>query len=609
MSLTSRACVACYSFAAVFTALSARLVYLAVDKHEDSIAAAQNAYQGSTIIPARRGTIQDVHGTMLARNEPLKNVIADASLLVFDKKDGKKTEHIDLRPRVAALLTGPLQMSEADIVKRIVPGDRYIVLKKKITEETSERIVEAIEALQKKEKVNLKGIRFEQNFERIYPAGQLASHVIGFYGFEDNEKNPKLGRFKGIEGIERSMDDWLAGKDGSRSFEKDGRGREIVSSRGDELSARNGSHVRLTIDLHLQQIVETELAAACKKLKPIKASVVMMEPKTGAIMALANYPTFDPNEPGKAKPEQRYNHVVSGTYEPGSTFKAVTCAGGINFHLVSPDTSIFCENGFWTAHKLHDHHPYGELSVIQIIEKSSNIGAAKIAIQMGEERFYNWMRNFGFGQATGIALPGEARGILHPRHLWSNLSISRVAMGHEVAATPLQVVTATSAIANGGHLMMPQILKDIRDDSGAVLADYQPQEVRRVITDDTAAKVREALIRVTGKKGTASRAHIAGYRIAGKTGTSQKIEDGHYSKDDHITSFVGYVPADEPAFCMAVVFDEAQVPNHEDVGGFVAAPVFKSIAEQSLSYLGIQPDPILLQQEKEEAKALAKNGR
>ncbi len=609
MSLTSRACFACYGFAAVFTALSARLVYLAVDKHEASATSAKNNYQGSTIIPARRGTIQDKYGTMLARNEPLKNVIADASLLVFDKKDGKKTEHIDLRPRVAAILSEPLHMSEAEIVKRITPGDKYIVLKKKITEEKFEGISEEIEALQKKQKVNLKGIRFEQDFERIYPAGQLASHVVGFYGFEDNEKNPKLGRFKGIEGIERSMDDWLTGQDGSRSFEKDGRGREIVSSRGDERSPRNGSHVRLTLDLHLQQIVETELAAACKKLRPIKASVVMMDPKTGAILALANFPTFDPNEPGKAKPEQRFNHVVAGIYEPGSTFKTVTCAGGINYGLVDPDTTIFCENGYWAGFKLHDHHPYSDLSVTQIIEKSSNIGAAKIAIKMGEERFYNWMRNFGFGQATGIALPGEARGILHPRHLWSNISISRVAMGHEVAATPLQVVTATSAIANGGHLMMPQILKDIRDDSGTVLAEYKPQEVRRVITDDTAGKVREALIRVTGKKGTASRAHIPGFRIAGKTGTSQKIEDGHYSKEDHITSFVGYVPADDPAFCMAIIFDQAQVSDHEDVGGFVAAPVFKVIAEQSLAYLGIQPDPILLQQEKDEAKALAKNGR
>ncbi len=609
MSLTSRACIACYGLAAVFTALSARLVYLAVDRHEEFVIKAFDNYKGSEIIPARRGAIQDAHGTMLARNEPLKNVIADATLLVFDKRDGKKTEQIDLRPKVAALLTGPLQMSEADIVKRIVPGGRYIVLKKKITEETYERIIEAIEALQKKEKVNLRGIRFEQNFERIYPAGQIASHVVGFYGFEDNEKDRRLGRYKGIEGIERSMDDWLAGKDGTRSFVKDGRGREIVSSRGNERAPRNGSDVRLTIDLNLQQIVETELEAACKRLKPIKASVVMMDPKTGAILALSNRPTFDPNEPGKARPEQRFNHVVSGIYEPGSTFKAVTCAGGINYHLVSPDTSIFCENGYWTAHKLHDHHPYGELTVGQIIEKSSNIGAAKIAVQLGEERFYNWMRNFGFGQSTGIALPGEARGMLHPRHLWSNLSISRVAMGHEVAATPLQVVVATSAIANGGHLMMPQILKDIRDESGAMLVDYQPQEVRRVITEDTAWKVREALIRVTGKKGTAVRAHIPGFRVAGKTGTSQKIEDGHYSKDDHITSFVGYVPADDPAICIAVVFDEAQVPNHEDVGGMVAAPVFKLIAEKSLAYLGIQPDPILLQQEKDEAKALAKNGR
>jgi cell division protein FtsI/penicillin-binding protein 2 len=338
----------------------------------------------------------------------------------------------------------------------------------------------------------------------------------------------------------------------------------------------------------------------------------MMNPDTGEILAMANRPTFDPNEPGKAKPEQRFNNAVAGIFEPGSTFKAVTCAGAINSRLVSPNTEIWCENGAWKygGKTLSDHHPYGMLSVSQIIEMSSNIGAAKLAIQLGEERFHNLVRSFGFGQQTGIALPGEARGIFRPRATWSSISITRMAMGQEVSATPLQVTTATSAIANGGRLMMPKLIKDIRDDSGAILTSYAPQEIRRVITQSTAAKVRDALIKVTGKKGTASRARIPGFNVAGKTGTAQKYEpDGRPSHSRHVTSFVGFVPAEKPAFCLLVVFDEAQVAHADDVGGKVAAPVFRTIAEKALAYLGVEPDPVLLQQEKEMEFTLAKAGR
>jgi cell division protein FtsI (penicillin-binding protein 3) len=231
------------------------------------------------------------------------------------------------------------------------------------------------------------------------------------------------------------------------------------------------------------------------------------------------------------------------------------------------------------------------------VEKSSNIGAAKIAVSMGEELFHGWFRNFGFGQITGIALPGEVRGILAPRHQWTGISITRVAIGHEVSVTPLQLAVATSAIANGGKLMMPQILKCITDDSGRVLAEYGPQEVRRVLSAETCAMVNETMLRVTGKKGTASRAHIPGYRSAGKTGTTQKVIDGRYSRTKHVTSFVGYVPAEKPAFCLVITLDEAQVPPNEDTGGMIVAPVYKAIAERALPYLGIQPDPILLQED------------
>jgi cell division protein FtsI/penicillin-binding protein 2 len=624
MSLTSRACIACYGFAAIFTGLSTRLVYLAVNKHEYYSNHARETYTAKVSIPARRGAILDAKGSVLARNEPQKNVIADGTLLVFEKKEGKKKTIVDLRPELAALLAEPLGMTAEAIVNRIRPTDRYVVLKNKISEETASEIERRIaefeehrsKALRRPvDDVRVKGLRFEPNFERVYPEHQLLCHVVGFYGFEDvldKEGKPMGGgRFKGIEGIERSMDDWLSGQDGWRYFEKDGRGREIVSYRTEDRRPRNGSDVQLTVDLGLQQIVEAELEAACRKYRPIKASVVMMNPKTGEILALANRPCFDPNEPGKAQPEERFDHVVAGLYEPGSTMKVMTCAGGLNYHKVSLDTEIFCENGVWNygGKPLHDHHAYGMLTVAQILEKSSSIGAAKIAVGMGEETFHGWLRKFGFGQNTGIALPGEVRGSLKPRAQWSGISITRMAMGHEVDVTPLQMVTATSVIANGGKLMMPQILKRIVDENGKTIKEYAPQEVRQVLSPETAALVREALIRVTGKKGTAKLAHIAGYLIAGKTGTSQKLVDGRYSKLKHVTSFSGFVPAEDPAFCMLITLDEAQVPSNEDTGGLIVAPIFKAIAERALSYLGVPPDPLLLQKDLQEAKEVARNNR
>jgi cell division protein FtsI/penicillin-binding protein 2 len=604
MSLKSRACLACYGIGTLFTALSARLIYIAVTQHDYYADIARKSYIATVTIPARRGAIQDVDGNSLAQNVPLKNVILDGKVVIESKRNKSPRE-------IADLLGESLGLNPEDVLRRISPERMHVVVKKKISEEL------AADLDAKLQKAGVKGVTFEQSFERIYPAHQMLCHVIGFHGYEDAREPGGKGSFRGIEGIERSMDNWLAGQDGWRSFEKDGRGKELMNLTGQEYAPRNGANVRLTVSLNLQQIVESELEAACKRLRPVRATVIMMRPDTGEILAMANRPTYDPNEAGKAKPEERFNNAIAGTIEPGSTFKAVTCAGALNYHLVTPLSGIYCENGKWPygGLVLHDHHPYGMLSVSQIIEKSSNIGAAKLAVQIGQERFYNWVRNFGFGQQTNIALPGEVRGILRPREKWEPVSITRVAMGHEVAATPLQVITATCAIANGGKLMMPQIIHDIRDDSGEILASYQPQEVRRVITEDTAGKVRDALIKVTGKQGTAKLAHIPGYNTAGKTGTAQKLlEDPktgkkYYSHDKHVTSFVGFVPAEKPAFCLLVIIDEAKVSAHEDVGGLVAAPVFRAIAQRALSHLGIQPDPVLLQQEKENSLILAKAGR
>ena len=599
MSLKSRACLACYGIGTLFTILSARLIHLAVARHDHYWNIAKNTYNTEVVIPARRGAILDVEGNSLARNEPLKNVILDGKLICEGNR--KKTPQ-----EIAELIAGPLGLTVGDVLKRISPERKYVVLKKKISEEL------AADLEQKLQGAGIRGITFEQNFERIYPTHQMLCHVVGFYGFEDAREPGEKGKFRGIEGIERSMDGWLTGRDGRRSFEKDGRGKELMNLTGEDRAPTHGANVRLTVNLNLQQIVESELEAACKRLRPLKATVIMMKPDTGEIMALANRPNFDLNEPGKARPEERLNHAITTSFEPGSTFKAVTCAGALNFHLATMKTEVWCENGTWrcTGQPVHDHFPYGSLTVSQIIEKSSNIGAAKLAGQIGWERFYDWVRAFGFGQRTGIALPGEVIGIFVERNKWRQ-ELPRIAFGQSVTATPIQIITATCAIANGGRLLMPQLIHDIRDDAGTVIQKNEPQEIRRVITESTAASVRDALVKVTGAQGTAKAGHIEGYNVAGKTGTAQKYDEitRRPSHDRHVTSFVGFVPAEAPAFCLLVIFDEAKVAAHADVGGLVAAPVFHSIAVRALAHLGVAPDPVLLQQDRNQKLNLAKAGR
>ena len=391
-------------------------------------------------------------------------------------------------------------------------------------------------------------------------------------------------------------------------------GREIVATRGSERAPKHGAHIRLTIDLGIQQIVEEELEDACRRLKPKRACVLMMDPFTGDIMAMANRPVYNPNSPKKATPAQKLNFAVSGAYEPGSTFKTITAAGAINRGKVSIDTKVFCENGTmrYPGGVLKDHHAYGDLSVETIIAKSSNIGAVKLGLGLGQENFYTLIRSFGFGIRTGIALPSETRGMLSPVAKWTASTMYHIPMGHEVAASPLQVVTATCAIANGGNLVMPQIIRDISDDGGNILSEYKPQFSREaVIKTMTAKDVSGALEKVT-LVGTGSNARVPGFRVAGKTGTAQIFnhETKAYSNEDHICSFVGYMPAEAPRFCMIVIIDDSAVINGDaDSGGLVAAPVFSAIAERVAAHIGLKPDPALVAELLAFRKQRASEGR
>ncbi len=659
MSLQTRAMVACACFGIAFTGLSARLVHLSIDDNSEITAKACKAYEGSAKIFSRRGEIRDANGVALARNVPLKNVIADTSLLYElepEDKNGVKKVKFDDRDRVATILAKSLGLEFADVRAKFEPEsgtqklNRYVIVKKKITESQATELetalivakIERVRALTGKDKwkpeklkaleeaktlaeANVRGVVFEQDFERIYPEGRLLAHVVGFYGYvpnyDENGKELKSGAFGGVDGIERSMDQWLTGLDGQRFFQKDANGKELVATRGSERAAKHGANIRLTIDLGVQQIVEEELDAACKKLKPKRACVLMMDPISGEIMAMANRPVYNPNFPEKAKPEEKLNFAVSGAYEPGSTFKTITAAGALNTmgphnqRIATLDEKIFCYNGrrAYPGGVLTDHHPYGELSVSEIISKSSNIGAVILGLRLGQERFYSLVRDFGFGGRTGIALPGETRGILHPVSKWTAASMFHIPMGHEVAASPLQVVVATSAIANGGNLVMPQIIRNITDDGGNILAEYKPQIVREgVILPKTAKDVGGALEKVTAKGGTATRARVPGFRVAGKTGTAQiyNHETKKYSKEDHICSFVGYMPAEAPRFCMIVIVDDSATVNGTlDSGGLVAAPIYSKIAERAAAYLGLKPDPALVAEELAYRKQMALEGK
>ncbi len=574
----TRALIACCGLACCFTAFSARLVHLQVTMHGFYFAKAHEDHGVRQVIAGRRGAIFDIHGEALAQNEPVKTVVVDAGLV----KDPAlladvlaKTLGV-LREKIFAQMTHETWSA----AKKKNVRSPYIVVKKEVRQD----MVETLSA--QLEQGKMRGVSFEQSANRIYPNGSMLCHVLGFLGYVNGES-------EAVDGVERTMDSFLRSHTGFRCIEITRKGNEIVPYRGEEHDARNGGNVRLTIDMGLQNIVEQELDAAVKQFRPKGATVIMMNPKTGEILALANRPNFNLNALDGRTEENSRNRAVTDQVEPGSTFKIVTTAAVLSEKLVTPETVFETENGYYEWCKLKDHHPYAELTVNDILVHSSNIGVAKLAMRLGDQKFFEYIHRFGFGEQTGVALPGEIKGTIHPPHLWSKISITRMPMGQEVAATPLQVVTAMGAIANGGMLMMPQIVHDITDDAGNVVSAFPPREVRRVVSKKSTEQVRSALMEVVSKRGTARLAQVLGYKVAGKTGTAQKYDPVTHQPyhDKHVCSFVGYMPAEDPAFVVLVLIDEAQTKREQDVGGMVAAPVFSRIGERAARYLGLTPTP------------------
>lgn len=550
-------------FAVVFSVFSWRLIDLQLVRHDEFARMASEKHVVRQAIPASRGNIVDRHGEVLAGNVPVRTVIADASLVTD-------------AGAVAACVSRHLGMPESEVLGRLAGGRRHIVLRHKVPDDVADRLEESLRI------EGLRGIRFEEEDIRIYPNDTMLSHVIGFINHE----------MVGVQGVERSMERHLAGEDGYRYTEKDRTGREIVQYRGKEKAPVNGCDVILTIDMGLQHIVESELDRIVETYDPVSATIVLMDPRGGGILALGNRPHFSPQRLGDSDVEDRHNHAVISMVEPGSTFKIVAAGAALNEGLVTPETVIFCENGRYQygGRSLKDHHPYGDLSVSDVLVKSSNIGAAKLAIQLGERTFYSYVRRFGFGELSGIDLPGEIPGLVHPVHKWSRISITRIPMGHEIGATPIQMVAAMGVIANGGHLVRPHVVRSVVDAEGRTVRAFGREIRRRVLSREAAGQISRALEGVVGERGTAQRARVGRFRVAGKTGTAQRVDPaGGYTPGKYVVSFLGYLPAEDPAFVGLVLVDDPKTEPGMCYGGTVAAPVFAAIGERAVRYLDLEP--------------------
>jgi cell division protein FtsI/penicillin-binding protein 2 len=553
---TTRALIVVTSLSLAFTALVGRLVQLHVLRHDELRLKAAANHGEVRKRQGRRGEIRDCHGNLLANSQSVRIVCADPSITISNAGVA------------AAKLSPLLNMDAATLRAKLTGPGKYVRLKQKVDEETVQRI----------RSLKLKGIVYEDQYLRTYPHDSEASHYIGFVDADH----------KGVQGIEAAMNQYLEGVGGYEIIERDRKGREIRALRTEGIEPRDGYHVVLTLDQVIQHIAEVELGKAITEFRPHAGVIIVSRPKTGEILAMGCWPTFNLNNAGAAPANARRNRCISDVAEPGSTFKIVNISGALNDGTVRLSDTFQCESGAWlyAGRILHDAHPYGILTVEQILYKSSNIGAAKIAVKMGVGRLYEYIHRYGFGRKTGIGLPGEVSGIAHPLANWTKLSITRIPMGHEIAATPIQMLMAMNAICNGGKLMKPLVVKRVVDGNGRVILENQPQPIGQPIAPAASVLMTTALRKVPTPDGTAARAAVDGYDAAGKTGTAQKIEGGQYVRK-YYSSFIGYLPANDPEISILVSLDNPSGGVY--YGGSVAGPVFRRVAEKVVEYLGIPP--------------------
>ena len=533
-------------------AVGARLIYLQLFQYSDYLARARRQQQRMVEVTPQRGVLYDRNLREMAMSISLDSCFAVPA-------------EISDQAMVARLLAGVLGVEPEEIETRLGGSRSFVWIARKLEPEKVERI----------QALNLRGIYFQKENRRFYPKGELAAHVLGYVDLDDH----------GLGGIEYQFERQLRTRASRMLVLADAR-RRWYERRG--ASQERAKSLVLTLDENIQYIAEKELAAAIERTHARAGTVIVQDPNSGELLAVANWPTFDPNTAGSSAPEARIDRAISALYEPGSTFKIFTLAAALEENITRPDEPIDCQMGsiYIGKHRIRDHKPFGVLTVAQVLAHSSDVGAIKLGLRLGAEKFHDYIRAFGFGAPTGIELPGETRGILRRVEAWSPISIGAVSMGQEVGVTPVQLISAVSAMANGGLLYRPRIVREIRRGDVALPEEQGPP--MRVVRPETAATLRRMLEGVI-LEGTGTRARLNGYTAGGKTGTAQKIDPatGRYSGHDYIGSFVGFAPLNSPAVTVLVVLDSAIGP-HE--GGQVAAPVFQQVMQHTLAYLRVPPD-------------------
>ena len=531
-----------------FGGLTARAVYLQGLNQAFLQAKGEKRYTRSLEITATRGVIVDRHNELLATSTPVESVAANPAM-------ASDIMTPDQQRKLAKLL----QMDTASLTRKLADSDReFVYLKRQLAPEQAAKVVE----------LDIPGVFLRREFRRVYPAGEELAHVIGFTNIDD----------EGQEALELALEDELRGTPGSRRVLRDRKGR-IVEDLDDIRAPKHGARITLTIDAKIQHLAFRELKKAMAEHRAKAGGIVVLDAQTGEVLAMANFPTYDPNQRALVDPARMRNRTVTDLFEPGSTLKPFTVATALELGVVTPATVIDTAAGQLTIGKatIHDVHPSGALTVAQVIQKSSNVGSAKVALRMAPEKMWKVFNAVGFGTPPQSGFPGEVSGRLRAHATWRPIEQATMSYGHGISVSLLQLARAYSIFATDGELKSPTLIKK----------DGTP-ESKRVISVETARAVRNMLEMAVKPGGTAPRAQVAGYRVAGKTGTAHKLEGRGYAAKRYISSFVGFAPVSNPRLIVAVMVDEPSAGQH--YGGLVAAPVFSEVVSGALRLMNVAPD-------------------
>lgn len=559
-------------FSVFLLLLVIRLYHVQINRHTELYSKARTVYTSITTQKGERGRIFDRNGNLLVGNAPCADICADPKLTGDAEKCREMAEFFSYK----------LDVPSFQIFKRLSTkknGDkeiRYVLIKKNASLETVKDIEEEIK------KLKYNGVFFDNKMMRVYPKNELLANILGFISVDEDKVKP-------IIGLEKVCDSDCRPTQVKSSYERDRKGRPFSYGKQRMLQERDGNDIYLTISEPIQTIVEEELEVLFNEYQPKAAYAIMANPYTGDILAMVQRPTFNPNDRTLINPEMWRDRIITDVFEPGSTMKGISVSGALDYGVVKPSTRFDCENGRWfyAGKILRDAHGSGILPVSDIIRVSSNIGAAKIAVMLGKKRLYQTLKRFGFGQKTGIPIQPESKGQFRSLKNWDNLSVTRFPIGQGISCTPLQLLRAYCAIANGGSLVKMRLIdREKNPETGEIVYKEVSKGTNVFLRKETRNEIVSMLKLVTQKHGTAEKAAVKGYDVAGKTGTSQKWVDGSYSMSHFNATFVGFVPADNPAFALIVMADEPQKCHY---GGIVSAPVFSRIAEKTLRYLNIPP--------------------